>query len=416
VACRAVWNFMASQAGYNPQDPTSRQVSSAVYASYATNPLWQVVDGPWRLAAFEPDGKATFVPNRRYSGHGKPKISEFVEEPFASQSAEVDALDSGAITVGYVPLSDVTASTKRPTEPGPNLPALTGRDYLVPSYTWSINYFPYNFNSTGDDGNAGKIFRQLYFRQAFQMLVNQNKIIKKAYKGYGFPTYGPVPVFPENRYHAGSKVTNLYRHDRKKAVKLLRQHGWKIVPGGVDTCVRPGTGSRQCGRGIGAGASLAFDVQYASGNSTLAAALASEQSAWAAAGVEITLSAAPASTVVHDATACSAGPSCSWELEDTGTGFTFAPGYLPTGEALFETGSKANDGSYSDPINDNLTQQTNYTAVGLQYYEDYLSEQLPVVFQSSPASYLWEVADNLRGVVPLNSAGYQDPEHYFFVK
>ena len=181
AACRAVWQFMAGQAGYEPQVQAPAHASAAVYDSYATNPLWQVVDGPWHLAAFEPDGEATFVPNRRYSGKPKPKIAKFVEEPFASQSAEVNALTNGQLTAGYVPLQDIpNPSTKKRDQKnvsqsahGANDPQLSGRYNLVPFYSWSINYFPYNFNSTGDDGNAGKIFRQLYFRQAFQMLIDQ---------------------------------------------------------------------------------------------------------------------------------------------------------------------------------------------------------------------------------------------------
>ena len=71
---------------------------------------------------------------------------------------------------------------------------------LDPWYSWGITYFPYNFNSTGNGGQAGKIFRQLYFRQAFQMLVDQPLYGEKIYKGYVVPTYGPVPVLPKNTF------------------------------------------------------------------------------------------------------------------------------------------------------------------------------------------------------------------------
>ena len=86
--------------------------------------------------------------------------------------------------VGYLPVQDVTKPTTNALKAGPNNPRLTNFT-MDPLYTWSINYFPYNFNSNGDDGNAGKIFNQLYFRQAFQYLVDQPLYIKKIYKGYG---------------------------------------------------------------------------------------------------------------------------------------------------------------------------------------------------------------------------------------
>jgi peptide/nickel transport system substrate-binding protein len=413
AACRAVWTFMAGQAGYVPSIQAPGRASAAVYASYATNPLWHVVDGPWRLTAFEPDGEATFVPNRHYSGHSKAKIDKFVEEPFASQSAEVNALTSGQLTAGYVPLQDIPSPrTKKRGQKvnqaahGPNDPLLTGRFNLVPFYSWSINYFPYNFNSTGDDGNAGKIFRQLYFRQAFQALIDQKKNIETVDRGYGATTHGPAP----------RKAPGPYRPSRTEAIHLLKSHGWTIVPKGVDTCMRPGSGPRQCGQGIPAGAKLDFDLQYASGLTTLAQRMAVEQSSWASAGIEVNLSQADVGTVMRDAAACQVGPSCTWELENWGTGTTFAPEYYPTGETLFSTGAKGNYGSYSDPVNDNLTEQTQYTIIGFYYYQRHLSRQLPVVFQDRPATYLWEVNKKLRGVVPLNPFGIATPEHFYFAK
>ena len=105
----------------------------------------------------------------------------------------------GKINVGYLPAEDVTSPAKSPLVPGKNNPRLSNFN-LDPWYAWGINYFPYNFNSTGNGGQAGKIFKQLYFRQAFQSLVDQPLYIEKIYKNYGVPTYGPVPVLPKNSF------------------------------------------------------------------------------------------------------------------------------------------------------------------------------------------------------------------------
>src|ERR1700722_1080796 len=161
AACRAVWNYMTAQAGYDPASPGT----NTALGTYASNPLWQVVDGPWRLDGFNPDGEATFVPNGHYSGQDLPATAKFVEVPFASASAELSALDDGQLSVGYLPLSNVTQRVKSPLARTQGDAQLSSRYYMVPDYTWSINAIPYHFNSTGDQGAAGKMFQQLYFRR-----------------------------------------------------------------------------------------------------------------------------------------------------------------------------------------------------------------------------------------------------------
>ena len=78
-------------------------------------------------------------------------------------------------------------------------------------------------------------------------------------------------------------------------------------------------------------------------------------------------------------TPCPSG--CSWELENWGAGWIFSPDYYPTGEELFQTGAGSNSGSYSDPTNDANIVATNTTQAPLTPYENYLAQQLPVVFQ-----------------------------------
>ena len=108
------------------------------------------------------------------------------------------------------------------------------------AYSYAVNYFPYNFNST----KSGAVFKQLYFRQAFQSLVDQAGVIDKLGKGYGLPTTGPVPLYPENSPLLSSfekdKGTSAY--SVSTATSLLQQHGWTVNKGGVTTCTSPGTG------------------------------------------------------------------------------------------------------------------------------------------------------------------------------
>ena len=97
--CAAVYNYLAGQA----KDLTT----------YATSPIWGVVDGPWKLSAFNADGHITFVPNKSYSGPVKPKLAAFQEVPFTTDAAEYDVLQSPnsstKIDVGYLPQQDAPA-------------------------------------------------------------------------------------------------------------------------------------------------------------------------------------------------------------------------------------------------------------------------------------------------------------------
>ncbi len=56
--CAAVYSYLDSQ---------SKNLSG-----WVSSPLWSIVDGPWKLTAFNSDGNATFVPNASYGGTPKP--------------------------------------------------------------------------------------------------------------------------------------------------------------------------------------------------------------------------------------------------------------------------------------------------------------------------------------------------------
>ncbi len=406
-SCAAVFTYISTQAGFNPANPKAPNNS---LSTYATNKLWQVVDGPWHLTSFNASGNVTMKPNPSYSGPIKPKLASFVELPYTSASSEFNALVGGKISVGchLLTLEDVTATAPSPTNPGANNPRLSNFN-IAPWYPWGINYFPYNFNSTGDGGQAGKIFQQLYFRQAFQMLVDENLYIKKLYKNYAVPTYGPVPVLPKNSFCDPYEESDPYPPSTSKAISLLKAHGWKVVPNGTDSCIN----AAKCG--VPVGTKLNFTIQYAVPSATETSEMNAEQSAWAAAGIHITLSVATFDTVIGNAIPCS-GASCTWEFENWAGGWTYSPDYYPTGEVLFETGSGSNVGSYSDKTDDSLIQGTNFGSTTIQTWENYLTKQLPIVFQPEEAYYITEVQKGLSGVTPQNPLLAINPENWSFSK
>jgi peptide/nickel transport system substrate-binding protein len=402
-SCAAVFTYLSEQSGFDPSNPKAPNNS---LSTYATSPIWSVVDGPWKLSSFNSTGYAAFKPNPVYSGPTKAHLASFVELPYTSAESEFNALVGGKITVGYLPPEDVTASAKSPTVAGPNNPRLSDFS-IAPWYPWGINYFPYNFNSTGDGGEAGTIFKQLYFRQAFQMLVDEPLYIKKLYKGYAVPTYGPVPVLPKNSFATAFEQTNPYPTSTKNAIALLEKNGWKVVPNGVDTC----SDAAKCG--VPAGTKLSFTIQYAVPTATQTEQMEAEQSAWAEAGIQVKLTTATFDTVIGNATACS-GASCTWEFEDWAGGWTYSPDFYPTGEVLFETGSGSNVGSYSDAKDDALIKATDFGSTSLGTWEDYLAKQLPFVWQPEEAYQLTEVKNGLKGVTPQNPLLNINPENWYY--
>ncbi len=408
--CTAVWTFLTDGGGKN-KNPTE----AADLATYGTNPLWQVVDGPWKLSAFTTAGEATFVPNTSYTVQ-KPYLQKFVELPYTSDTAEYAALSAGgagAPDVGYIPSEDVPANTGAVGSTGANASLVSSNFTLVPVYGWSINYFPENFNSNGDGGNAGAIFSQLYFRQALQDLVDQTGIIHAYDRGYGVPTYGPVPVYPTNSFASKSESTNQYPYSVANAKALLTSHGWTIKPGGISVCA---VGSK-CGPGISNGAQLNFNELYANGTELIKQTVTAEVSAWSLVGIKVSLKGTTFDNVFSTAVPCTfKQAACSWEFANWGGGWIYAPDYLPTGEEIFATGAVENFGNYSNKTNDTLIHETDVSSSlsFLTQYENFDAKNLPVVWQPNAANALAEISNKVGGVTPINALLNLDPEYWYF--
>jgi hypothetical protein len=91
---------------------------------------------------------------------------------------------------------------------------------------------------------------------------------------------------------------------------------------------------------------------------------------------------------------------------------------LPTGEELFLSTDPANSSGYSSPVNDSMIGQT-LTSSNVQYmysWQDYLSAQLPMIWQPNADYQLNEIADNLKGVTPLSTTLSINPENWYFTK
>jgi peptide/nickel transport system substrate-binding protein len=405
--CAAVYNYLNTQA---------KNVSG-----YVGSAIWSVVDGPWKLSAFNADGHVTFVPNKSYSGPVKPRLAAFEEVPFTTDSAEFDVLQSPSsstkIDYGYIPWQDVPPKPASATV-GPN--PLASKGYtLYPWPTWGINYSVMNFQSSIGDHAA--IIKQLYFRQALAYLMNQAAVLAGPLRGYGNITVGPVGSDPVTPYlSAQGKSGDPFPYNPAKAKSLLASHGWKVVPSGTSTCVKPGTAAGDCGAGITAGSALSFNLPYATGTAWIASELQQLQSNAATIGIKLNLQPKPFNEVI----ALAGGNCvvvklpCDWDLADWGGGWSFSPDYLPTGEQLFFSGAAANSGGYSNATNDSLinTTLTNSNPQVMFNWEDYLAKQLPVLWQPNANYQLNEIANNLKGATPLSPTLAINPENWYFVK
>ena len=234
--CKAVYTYLDGQ--------------SKTLNSYASSPIWSVVDGPWKLSAFNADGHITFVPNKSYSGPTKATLSQFQEVPFTTDSAEYSVLQApnSSVNVGYLPEQDAPA---KPVSATVGTNPLHGYS-LAPLYSWGINYYVLNYQST--TGN-GPVIKQLYFRQALAYLMNQKSVIQGPLRGYGLATVGPVPNTPKTQFLSPSAPTgDPFPFSESKAKSLAVQPRLEGHPERDDHLHRPE--QVWCGRQVGAGAVL----------------------------------------------------------------------------------------------------------------------------------------------------------------
>jgi peptide/nickel transport system substrate-binding protein len=376
-------------------------------ATFDTNPLWKVVDGPWKLGTFDSDGYYSWVPNKNYSGPDKPILDKVVWTPFTTDTAEMTTLRSGtSLDLAGLPSNDVR-----------QIGALEAEGYsvAVEPIPGVAEIMPNLYNPT-----VGPLLRQLYVRQALEYLIDRPQIASKVWAGYADPGNGPVPVLASGSYVSPlEKSGGPYPYSPSKAISLLKAHGWKVDPNGVSTCQQAGTGPADCGAGIKAGEPLQFTLLFSSGSTSFDQQEAAIQSTEAAAGIKIVLKAEPFNTEVATTGVCDAqshpASTCSWQLFDEG----YMPYSLdPTGASFFNTGGFNNLGGYSSAEEDNLINQTEYgsSSSAFDAYEDYTAEQLPWIWLPDPSN-LFVYKKNLAGVTPLNPfSGTLNPEVWYYTK
>ncbi|MGD0560842.1 MAG: ABC transporter substrate-binding protein, partial [Streptosporangiaceae bacterium] len=270
----AIYNFLAAQ---------SKDVST-----YATNPLWQIVDGPYKLSSYNSTtGSFDLTPNASYDGPHAKVMSSIDVEGFASETAAFNAVKAGSVDVAQIPFQNI-----------PRLPSLSSSYYTFGAPGYGFDYVSPNFKDT--TGDFDKIIAQLYIRQALQHLVDQSGYIDAFMYGAGVQSYSAVPSFPVTPYQPTDAKTNPYPFSLSAAVTLLKEHGWKVISGGTDTCVKPGSAASECGAGIPAGTKLAWNLVSYTGLNLIQEEDTDFISEAAKAGIKIAMSTATFNYIIEN--------------------------------------------------------------------------------------------------------------------
>jgi peptide/nickel transport system substrate-binding protein len=396
--CKAVYTFLTAQ--------------SKIASTYATSPLWSVVDGPWKLSSFNTNGNVTIVPNKAYSGSPKPKLSAIKFLPYTADSAEYTALKTGQLDVGYIPTQDVGQKPANSWLPASN--PLGSSYYLEPFFSYGIEYAQPNFNNP----QVGHMVRQLYIRQAMQYAENQPGISSAIWRGYATPVSGPVPTVPTNEFLPAIQKENNgqgpYPYNPAKAKALLTSHGWSEV-GGVMQCQDPS----KCGTGITKGEQLKMTFVYSTGIAAATATYQTIKSEESQIGIDVTLVGQSFDSIIGESLPCAPmGPKCNVQVFAFGGWGFDGPGFEPTGEPLFATGAGSNSGNYSNPEMDKLINET-HTSSSLavfHQYATYAAQQLPFMWVPNPNPFqIQAVTSKLHGVA-FSPMFTLLPEYWYFTK
>ena len=403
----AVYDYLMQQQGNHVDEGNAHRTR------WADSPIWSIVSGPWRLKSYTMEGIVTFVPNEHYSGPNKPHLDEFRQVPTFSDEEQFQMLQEGKVQVGYLPLSFAAGSTDDPTRGGEN--PLGSGFRLAPQVVYCIRYISLNYNNPTV---AGKIMAQTYLRQALQSCLDQDTAVSEIYQGYAYRQNGPVPMIPATDLVSPRQrgVAWPLPFDVARAKQLLEDNGWDTSRTPA-VCVNPGTGPGQAGAGIPAGTKLSILLRYVEGRPALTKLMTRFKREAAKAGIELRLQEVYGSILVAEDAPCvpSEETPCLWEMCCWNGGWVY---HHPTGEIVFKTDAGGNFGHWSDARADELIERT-VTSDDLEVlyeYQDYIAEQVPVIFTPNFPIRLLEYARDLRGVEPINPFANIAPENWYYVE
>jgi peptide/nickel transport system substrate-binding protein len=346
-----------------------------------SNPVYQVVDGPYRPLKAVPDEYWEFAANPRYDGVTKPAYARIIDNYETSDASAFVALRTGRIQVDPYVTFDYLAEVQH----------LAGYR-LVEDPSYGFYYLQLNFRPNAKD--VGGLFNQLYIRQALQLGIDQPAIIRALYHGLALPTYGPVPYAPHNVFY-DYRLKNPYPYNPAAGKRLLLEHGWKLVNG-----VMQKDGQR-----------LAFPLLLQTGTSSTELGEILQHS-WSEEGIQVSL--VPQSIDTLYGIIGNPAKSNTWAMAGGDLfGWLYIPDFEPSGGSLFATGAGFNLGGYTSSVMDHLIALTHESGTPAQVqqrffaYERFAAQQLPVLYQPTP-DILTAVANQVKGY----AGGFNPIESY----
>ncbi|MFD9679555.1 ABC transporter substrate-binding protein [Rhodococcus sp. NPDC059969] len=411
------WNIAST--GGQHLDYTVPENAKAIYnylseqgraqSTFASNPLWQVVNGPFRLQSFESaTGAYTLVPNSNYTGPRPSTVEAVKFLPFTSTSAMLNQLKAGELTVAALDASFASQASD-----------LEKQGYHVYGRPGPTQFNPVVINFKNTTNNFDKVIAQLYIRQALQHLIDQPGYIKSRgiYGGAGAPSYTLGQA--GTRFAPSFGEDAPYPYDPAAAEKLLTEHGWEVGDDGTRTCVSPGTGPGNCGADIPAGQTLSFNLLYANSPASIANRNIAFISAAQQVGITISGEAKSLNFLYENADN-NAAPAYQdqWALADEGSFNTAA---YPSAIRYLATGASYNLGHYSDPKADALMDASkNSTDPNAMVTETtFVGENLPYLFMPNPSTIaVWK--SDISGPptafanITRYGLGVLDPQLWYF--
>ena len=377
--------------------------------TFASSPLWKVVDGAFRLKDFEASsGSYDLVPNRAYSLEPKARASDIAVRTYASSAAVLLGLKSKALDIA--PIDSGTQLRA--------IPRLRRRGYSVfggPEWGWFGGVINYRDRTNDFD----KVIAQRYMRGVFAELVDQATIIKRVYHGWAVPAYGPVPTEPRSPYLVATAAQAAWPYDPSRAAATLRAHGWAVKPGGQTTCRRPGTAAGECGAGIPKGTPIKLVWANVSSATSPVGALESTifaADAERAAGIDVSFVSGKFSFLTAEYN--DQNPSASayvndWGVNNFGGVYT---DYYPTQDGLLSLGGSLNLGGYADRTANRLMAASvaDNSALAISDEVSYLSRDYPVLYMPDQ-DWITAVSDRVGGSANAFRAMTQQQQPFQFL-
>ena len=103
-------------------------------------------------------------------------------------------------------------------------------------------------------------------------------------------------------------------------------------------------------------------------------------------------------------------------MSNWGGGWLFGVNPYPTGDQIFGTGSGSNFSNYNSPTADKLIDQTVHGPGSLAAYENYLADQVPVLWLPQAPFQISEISNKVHGALPASPILSLTPENWTLSK